>query len=211
MEMITTVPPTGKIFTQVPRKIMSLQDIEAVSRVNVKCLNRMHMVMSYILGIRNRILSEYRAWFHRNTSQHLVTSNKPSPILTQNDKKAKKHTSMMIQACHHPIPNCHWLRPRKSCLYKLSSICNHAAKYEVAPMVTFDQPQSWEGFIIMYNEQQGRKLHSIILRLGGFPIWMTFVVSVDHGILWYRVLLVKDICRRHSQSHGLWWGICERH
>ena len=29
MEMITTVPPGGKISTQVPRKIMSLQDIEA--------------------------------------------------------------------------------------------------------------------------------------------------------------------------------------
>ena len=22
----------------------------------------------------------------------------------------------MIQACHRPIPNCHWLRPRKSCI-----------------------------------------------------------------------------------------------
>ena len=75
--------PGGKILTQVPRKIMSLQDIEAVRRVNVKYLNGMHMV----LGIRNRILSEYRAWFHRNTSQHLVKSNKPSPILSQNDKK----------------------------------------------------------------------------------------------------------------------------
>ena len=52
-------------------------------------------------------------------------------------------------------------------------------------MVTFDQPQSWKAFIIMHNEQQGNKLHSIILRLGGFPTWMTFVVSIDHGILWY--------------------------
>ena len=89
----------------------------------------------------------------------------------------------MIQACHRIIPDCHWLRPRKSWLYKLSSISNHAAKDEVAPMVTFDQPQSWKAFIIMYNEQQGSKLHSIILRLGGFPTLMTFVVSIDHGIL----------------------------
>ena len=59
---------------------MSLQDIEAVSRVNVKYLNGMHMV----LWIRNRILSEYRAWFHKNT---VVKSNKPSPIWSQNDKK----------------------------------------------------------------------------------------------------------------------------
>ena len=47
MKMITTVPPGGKILTQVPSKIMSLQDIEAVSRVNVKYLNGMHMVLHF--------------------------------------------------------------------------------------------------------------------------------------------------------------------
>ena len=31
--MITTVPPGGKILTQVPRKIMSLQDIEVVLQI----------------------------------------------------------------------------------------------------------------------------------------------------------------------------------
>ena len=47
MEMITTVPPGGKILTQVPRKVMSLQDTEAVSRVNVKYLNGMHTVLHF--------------------------------------------------------------------------------------------------------------------------------------------------------------------
>ena len=45
MELITTVPPGGKILIQVPRKIVSLQDIETVGRVNVKYLNGMHMVL----------------------------------------------------------------------------------------------------------------------------------------------------------------------
>ena len=47
MEMITTVPPGGKLLTQVPRKIMILQDIEAVSKVNVKFFNGMHMVLHF--------------------------------------------------------------------------------------------------------------------------------------------------------------------
>ena len=140
-----------------------------------------------------------------------LTNPHPSQARMIKKIQTETFTRMMIQAFHCPIPNCHWLRPRKSWQYKLSSICNHAAKYEVAKMVTFDQPQSWKAFIIMYNEQQGSKLHSIILRLGGFPTWMTFVVIIDHGILWYRVLVVKDICRLHSQSHGLWLGICESH
>ena len=146
--------------------------------------------------------------YHHAPRRKNINPRGKKAILSQNDKKI---TRMMIQACHRPFPNCHWLRPRKSWLYKLSSMSNHAAMYEVAPLVTFDQPQSWKAFLIMYNEQQGSKLHSIILRLGGFPTWMTIVVSIDHGILWYRVLVVKDICRLHSQSHGLWWGICESH
>ena len=47
MEMITTAPPGGKILTQEPKTSMSLQDIEAVSRVNVKYLNGMHMVLHF--------------------------------------------------------------------------------------------------------------------------------------------------------------------
>ena len=99
---------------------------------------------------------------------------------------------MVIQACRRPIPNCHWLRPRKPWLYKLSSIYNHAAKYEVAPMVTFDQPQSWKAFIIMYNEQQGSKLHSIFSDLGAFllewPSWFPLIMEYSGiGYLWWKI------------------------
>ena len=189
---------------------MSMQDIEAASRVNVKCLNGMYMVLHFRNLKSNPvwIQSLVPQWFHRNTSQYLVTSNKPSSILSQNDKKnIHQNDDTGISS----PSSCHWLRPRKSWLYKISFMCNHVAKYEVARMVIFDQPQSRKAFNIMYNEQQGSKLHSVILRLGGFPTWMTFVVSIDHGILWYRVLVVKDICRLHSHSHDLWWGMWESH
>ena len=43
-EMITTVPRGEKVLIQVPSKIVRLQDIEVVSRVNAKYLNWMHMV-----------------------------------------------------------------------------------------------------------------------------------------------------------------------
>ena len=187
---------------------MSLQDDEAVSRVNVKYLNGMQMVLHFKNEKSNPV------WIQNLVPLKMLHSillhlTSPDPILSQNDKK--KHSHENDDPGMSSPNSCHWLRPRKSWLYKLSSICTHAAKYEVAPMVTFDQPQSWKAFIIMYDEKQGSKLHSIILRLGGFPTWMIFVVSIDHGILWYRVPVVKDICRLHSQSHGLWWGICESH
>ena len=68
------------------------------------------------------------------------------------------------------------------------------ARREVAPIVTFDHPQKWKAFNIMYNEQQDTKLHNIILRLGGFHTWMSFMVSID--------LIMKD-----SGIGYLWWKI----
>ena len=46
----------------------------------------------------------------------------------------------------------------------------------------------------MYNEQQDTKLHNIILRLGGFHTWMSFMVSID--------LIMED-----SGIGYLWWKI----
>ena len=128
--------------------------------------------------------------YHRAPWRKNINPRAKKAILSQNDKK--KITRMMIQACHRPIPNCHWLRPRKSWLFKLSSISNHAAKYEVAPMVTFDQPQSWKAFLIMHNEQQGSKFHSIILRLGAFllewPSWFPLIMDNSGiGYLWWKI------------------------
>ena len=66
--------------------------------------------------------------------------------------------------------------------------------HEVAPIVTFDQPQKFKAFTITYNEQQGSKLHKIILRLGGFHTWMSFMVFID--------LIMED-----SGIGYLWWKI----
>ena len=45
MEMIISVPLGGKVSIQVPCKIVRLQDIEAVSRVDVKYLNWTHKIL----------------------------------------------------------------------------------------------------------------------------------------------------------------------
>ena len=91
----------------------------------------------------------------------------------------------MIQACHQSMSNC---------MDSIKFIYNPVARHEVAPIVTFDQPQKWKAFTIMYNEQQDSKLHNIILRLGGFHTWMSFMVSID--------LIMED-----SGIGYLWWKI----
>ena len=59
-------------------------------------------------------------------------------------------------------------------------------------MVTLDQPQSWKASIIMYNEQQGSKLHSTILRLGAslleWPLWFPLIMEYSgKGYLWWKI------------------------
>ena len=61
------------------------------------------------------------------------------------------------------------------------------ARHEVAP-------KKWKAFTIMHNEQQDSKLYNIILRLGGFHTWMSFMVSI--------YLIVED-----SSIRYLWWKI----
>ena len=90
MVIITNVSP-GESINANAKKIMILQNIEAVSRMNVKYLGHSNTnnecTWSYINleMIRNRILSEYRAWCQGKTSQYFITLNKLASILSQND------------------------------------------------------------------------------------------------------------------------------
>ena len=99
----------------------------------------------------------------------------------------------MIDACNRPIRNCHWLRPREFWLYKLSFICNHAAKYEVAPMVTFDQPQSWKAFIIMCTMNSRAVSFTVLFSdLGAslfeWPLWFPLIMEYSGiGYLWWKI------------------------
>ena len=68
------------------------------------------------------------------------------------------------------------------------------ARHEVAPIITFDQPQKWKAFTIMYNKPPDSKLHNIIIRLGGFHTWMSFMVPIH--------LIMED-----SAIGYLWWKI----
>ena len=83
--------------------------------------------------------------------------------------------------------SCHWLKPRKSWLYKLSSICNHAAKYEVAPIVTFDQPLS-----LCTMNSRAVSFTALFADLGSslleWPSWFPLIVEYSGiGYLWWKI------------------------
>ena len=68
-----------------------------------------------------------------------------------------------------------------TCVYStLSFICDHAKRYSVTPIVTFDQPLWWKAMIIVTNEPETSDLKSVVLRLGGLHIEMSFLGCIGH-------------------------------
>ncbi|CAC5381294.1 unnamed protein product [Mytilus coruscus] len=68
-----------------------------------------------------------------------------------------------------------------SCIYStLTFVCNLATRYDISPVLTFDQPLYWRALTIVQNEQPNSQLKSLVLRLGGFHTEMSFMGSIGH-------------------------------
>ena len=59
-------------------------------------------------------------------------------------------------------------------------VCRQAKFYGVTPIVTFDQLLYWKYLIIKASEPVGSCIKSVVLRLGGFHLQMSFLGSIGH-------------------------------
>ena len=63
-----------------------------------------------------------------------------------------------------------------SCLFStLSFICTQASRHGITPVVTFDQPLWWKSMQIISAADRTSPLSSVVLKLGGFHILMSFL------------------------------------
>lgn len=68
-----------------------------------------------------------------------------------------------------------------SCIYStLCFLTNHAKRYAVTPVVTFDQPLWWKATSIIENEKEESPLKSVVVRLGGFHTLMSYLGCIGH-------------------------------
>ena len=68
-----------------------------------------------------------------------------------------------------------------TCVYStLLFVSKQAKQYGFTPILTFDQPLWWKALNIILNEPSGSHLKSIMLRLGGFHIEMSFLGCIGH-------------------------------
>ena len=98
-----------------------------------------------------------------------------------------------------------------TCVYStLCLICSQASKYEVTPVVTFDQPLWWKAQIVVANEPAGSDLKSLVLRLGAFHAQMSFlgcIVILMSGSRLHRVLEV--VYASNTVGHMLNGSLCK--
>lgn len=68
-----------------------------------------------------------------------------------------------------------------SCIYStLSFITTEASKHGIVPTVTFDQPLYWKAVTIINNEPTDSHLKTMVVRLGGFHLEMSYLGSIGH-------------------------------
>jgi hypothetical protein len=68
-----------------------------------------------------------------------------------------------------------------NCVYStLIFVCDHAHRYGVTPIITFDQPLWWKAMTIVESETDSSKLSYVVVRLGGFHTLMSFLGSIGH-------------------------------
>ena len=67
------------------------------------------------------------------------------------------------------LPNIELDPSNMSCVHStLRFICEHVARYNVTPIITFDQPLLWKSLQVIEGQPENGPLRSIVLRLGGF-------------------------------------------
>ena len=68
-----------------------------------------------------------------------------------------------------------------SCIFStLTDVCEQANAYNVTPVITFDQPLWWKALMIIESEPTDSYLKSIVLRLGGLHMEMSFLGSIGY-------------------------------
>ena len=81
-----------------------------------------------------------------------------------------------------------------TCIYStLSFIVDHTKRYNLIPIITFDHPLWWKALLIVLNEPGDSDMKSIVLRLGGLHIQMSFLRCIGHIMAGSRLQDVLEL------------------
>ena len=181
MGIIANVTPKTNQASAIPRVTVSGDDISKVGRINIRYFTSACNDMQSFLYEKLPVVIPGKI----STNVYLVwkislTVRSPRP----------SWTGMMHMVSHreHPgqasvvfLPMIDLNPSDLTCIYStLHFVCDHARRYNVTPILTFDQPLWWKALTIVQSEPVNSKLRSVILRLGGFHTLMSFLGCIGH-------------------------------
>ena len=65
-------------------------------------------------------------------------------------------------------------------LSTMQFVAEQSSKYNMTPVLTFDQPLYWKSMSINEQQDESSALKKIVLRIGGFQQMMSFLGSIGY-------------------------------
>lgn len=180
MGIVLTITPGVVTRQLVPMKSVTTEEIAAAGKLDIR---------AYRPGVEDGVKLVY----------------KELEDLKVHDATVNLLWKVSLPLLHSPLPGwagtmqgiCHGKHPGKSsvmflpiidldptdmsCVYStLLFISEHASRYAITPILTFDQPLWWKALTIQLKHPENSSIKSIVLRLGGFHIMMSFLGSIGH-------------------------------
>ena len=182
MGIVASITPATNTSTVIPCKEVTSEEISKSGRVAIRPYNGPCEDASKLL------FKELQKLNVKDSTANLDLLWKLSLPLLRNPKPGWNGTMQSICIGTHPgqstimfLPMIDMDHTDTTCIYSsLSFICDQASRYEVSPIVTFDQPLYWKALTITQQEPEGSPLKSVVLMLGGLHTRMSFLGSIGY-------------------------------
>nr|XP_054767556.1 uncharacterized protein LOC129274841 [Lytechinus pictus] len=172
-------PATGHC-KPVPRACVTAEDIAAVGRVNIEYFKAScdlePLVYQPIVDLKTQdpTLNLDVLW--------------ETSLLLRCPRPSWSGMMQMVNKGNHPgkasvmfLPMIDMNPSDPSCVYStLRFVCAHAKRYDVTPVLTFDQPLWWKALTIIRSQPADSDLKKVVLRLGGLHTETSFLGSIGH-------------------------------
>lgn len=181
MGIIATVTP-GTISRQsIPKINVTSADVAAVGRLNIRYYQQFAKGMG---SLQYTELPEMQV--HDKTANADILW-KTSWILRPS-RPSWNGFMQMVHEGGHPgqssvvfMPMIDMKSSDESCIYStMCFVSDQARRYNVTPVLTFDQPLWWKAMEIQQNEPPESNVCKIVLRLGGLHVEMSFLGCIGH-------------------------------
>ena len=181
MGIIATYTPGKPAHKTVPRMSVTSDEIKRVGRINIRYFKSQHT------GDLPLTFKELTAMEKLDPTADVDLLWDISLVLYSR----RPAWSGLMQSIHqgaHPgrssvlfLPMIDLDPNNMTCIFStLNYVCDQAKVYNVTPVVTFDQPLFWKALLIIESEPSWSVLKTVVLRLGGLHMEMSFLGCVGH-------------------------------